>query len=254
MRGEAASAEDEPMDQGAYYLRTTSKQAIQATENRQKTLKEFWKGFNVYSAVKNIGECGAEVTQSNMNGVWKNVCPSLVNDLKGFDSEFIDEAKHNLNLDMDESDSNELPDSHDSELNSEDLMELGKQMENDENDEVVLRQFTLKNMASAFELLEKSMVLFADQDPNVERFAKVYRAVEDAVSCYTQIYEEMRYAAKQSSILQFLKQPEHASTSSPASTPSRSITPSCSSTPSRCSSPTSSPDSPDALPTSTSPQ
>ncbi|KAK3861048.1 hypothetical protein Pcinc_032947 [Petrolisthes cinctipes] len=122
-----------------------------------------------------------------MNGVWKNVCPSLVNDLKGFDSEFIDEAKHNcvrlgnyLNLDIDESDSNELLDSHDSELNSEDLMELGKQMENDENDEVVLRQFTLKNLASAFELLEKSMVLFEDQDPNVEHFAKVYRAVEDA--------------------------------------------------------------------------
>jgi len=129
-------------------------------------------------------------------------------------------------------------------------MELGKQEETGESDDVVLRKFTIKSMASAFETLEKAMVFFEDQDPNAERFAKVHRAIEDAVSCYRQIYDEKRYAAKQSSILQFLKKPVHASTSSPASTPSSSSTPSRPSTPSRCSSP----DSPDALPTSTSPQ
>ncbi|KAK3885849.1 hypothetical protein Pcinc_009976 [Petrolisthes cinctipes] len=124
-----------------------------------------------------------------MNGVWKNVCPSLVNDLKGFDHESVDEAKRNcvklgnyLNLqDINESDINELLDSHDQELNSEDLMEPGKQMEIYKNDEVCLRQFTLKNMASAFEALEKIMVMFEEQDSNAERFAKVHRAMEDAV-------------------------------------------------------------------------
>lgn len=82
---------------------------------------------------------------------------------------------------------NELLDFHNSEFNSEDLMELGKQMEIDENGVVVLLQFTIKSMGSAFEALEKAVVFFEDQDPNVERFAKVHRAVEDAVSCYREI-------------------------------------------------------------------
>ena len=62
----------------------------------------------------------AEVTQSNMNGVWKNVCPSLVNNFQGFDSAIVEETKGNcvklgneLNLDIEESDINELLDSHD---------------------------------------------------------------------------------------------------------------------------------------------
>ncbi|XP_045115137.1 tigger transposable element-derived protein 1-like [Portunus trituberculatus] len=185
----------QPMDQGvirsfkAYYLRRTFKQAIRATEKGDKSLKEFWKGFNIYSAVKNIGESWAEVTQSNMNGVWKSMCPSLVNNFKGFDSDSVEETKSNcvklgneLSLDIEESDINEVLDSHDSELNAEDLMELGKQTEADENDDVVLRQFTIKNMASAFQALEKAMVFFEEQDPNAECFARVHRAMEDAVT------------------------------------------------------------------------
>ncbi|XP_045120678.1 uncharacterized protein LOC123510030 [Portunus trituberculatus] len=136
-------------------------------------------------------------------------------------------------------------------------MELGKQTEADENDDVVSRQFTIKNMASAFQALGKAMVYFEEQDPNAERFARVHRAMEDAVTCYKEIYDEKRYAAKQSSILHFFKQASHSSASSPASTPSTSSTPSRLSTPSRASTSSrcSSPDSPDEeLLTSTSPQ
>ena len=92
-------------------------------------------------------------------------------------------------------------------------MELGKQTEADENDDVELRQFTIKNMASAFQALEKAMVFFEEQDPNAQHFARVHRAVEDAVTCYRQIYDERRYLAKQSSILQFFKQASHSSAS-----------------------------------------
>uniref|UniRef100_A0A8C3IT03 DDE-1 domain-containing protein n=1 Tax=Chrysemys picta bellii TaxID=8478 RepID=A0A8C3IT03_CHRPI len=66
----------QPMDQGviasfkAYYLRSTFTQTIRTTEKEGgPTRKEFWKVFNIYHAVKNIGEAWNEVKQSNFNGV-----------------------------------------------------------------------------------------------------------------------------------------------------------------------------------------
>lgn len=249
----------QPMDQGvirafkAYYLRKTFRQAVRATENGKKTLREFWKDFNIYKAVKNIGESWEEITESNMNGVWENVCPSFISYFKGFDEACVNNMKSNcveigkeLNLDIDESDLTELIESHDHELNNEDLMELGRQMENSVESEEAepLRQFTIKGMGAAFEAIEKGLAEFEGQDPNAERFAKVYRAVEDALACYRHIYDDKKYSAKQSSILQFFKKVENDPTPSQASTSSRDSTPSRESTPL---SPSSSPDSPEAV-------
>ncbi|KAK4313776.1 hypothetical protein Pmani_014899 [Petrolisthes manimaculis] len=93
--GEAASADEEGAKKfleqlekiitEEEYLPQLIFNAVRATENGKKTLREFWKDFNIYTAVKNIGESWEEVTESNMNGVWKKLCPYLVNDFKGFD-------------------------------------------------------------------------------------------------------------------------------------------------------------------------
>uniref|UniRef100_A0A8C3FPC4 DDE-1 domain-containing protein n=1 Tax=Chrysemys picta bellii TaxID=8478 RepID=A0A8C3FPC4_CHRPI len=78
----------QPMDQGIIasfkaYLTSTFAQAIWATEKEGgPTLKEIWKGFNIYHAVKNIGEAWNEVKQSNLNGVWKKLCPDFVSDFQ----------------------------------------------------------------------------------------------------------------------------------------------------------------------------
>uniref|UniRef100_A0A3B4DXP7 DDE-1 domain-containing protein n=1 Tax=Pygocentrus nattereri TaxID=42514 RepID=A0A3B4DXP7_PYGNA len=74
----------QPMDQGviasfkAYYLRRTIAMALGATEkNKDLTLKDFWKSYNIRDSVKNIADSWDEVKQTNMNGVWKNCVPSL---------------------------------------------------------------------------------------------------------------------------------------------------------------------------------
>lgn len=74
------------MDQGViasfkkYYLRRTFRQALKATEGENAvTLKEFWKKFNIYQAVQNIGASWSEVKESNMNGAWKKLCPNFFN-------------------------------------------------------------------------------------------------------------------------------------------------------------------------------
>ncbi|XP_064108006.1 tigger transposable element-derived protein 1-like [Macrobrachium nipponense] len=82
----------QPMDQGviasfkAYYLRRTIAMALQGTEtNKDLTLKDFRKSYDTLDAVKNIADSWEEVKQTNMNGVWKKMCPQFVNDFHGFE-------------------------------------------------------------------------------------------------------------------------------------------------------------------------
>ena len=60
--------------------------------------------------------------------MWKKVLPNFVNNFKGFEEADVNEVKKNcvklgneLNLDIDDSDVQELLDSHDNELTNEDL-------------------------------------------------------------------------------------------------------------------------------------
>ncbi|XP_069823956.1 tigger transposable element-derived protein 1-like [Dendropsophus ebraccatus] len=78
----------QPMDQGviatfkAYYLRRVIGNALQATEkNKDLTLKDFWKKYNILDAVQNIADSWDEVKQTSMNGVWKKLCPQFVTDV-----------------------------------------------------------------------------------------------------------------------------------------------------------------------------
>ncbi|CAM2103072.1 unnamed protein product [Caretta caretta] len=105
--------------------------AIRATEKEGgPTLKEFWKGSNIYQAVMNIGEARNEVKQSNLNGVWRKLCPDIVSDFHGF-TDTIEEVTNTLaemgkelNFDIAPEDVNELRASHSEELTNEDLIDL----------------------------------------------------------------------------------------------------------------------------------
>jgi hypothetical protein len=65
----------QPIDQGvirsfkAYYTRTAFSQALESTNGTNTTLKDFWRGYNIYKSVKNMGFLWNEVKSTNMNGV-----------------------------------------------------------------------------------------------------------------------------------------------------------------------------------------
>jgi hypothetical protein len=58
-------------------------QAIAATGNEAgPTLKEFWKGYNIWNEVNNIGDSWAEIKQSTMNRSWRKLCPQFLTDFQ----------------------------------------------------------------------------------------------------------------------------------------------------------------------------
>jgi hypothetical protein len=48
--------------------------------------KYFGKKFNVLNAVKIIKDAWNAVTESNLKGVWKKLCPEFLQDFEGFEN------------------------------------------------------------------------------------------------------------------------------------------------------------------------
>lgn len=71
----------QPMDQGviatvkALYLKITMQSALSAVESGKKDLVQFWKDYNVLTAVQNIAKCWNKITERNLRGIWKNLIP-----------------------------------------------------------------------------------------------------------------------------------------------------------------------------------
>ncbi|XP_044275311.1 tigger transposable element-derived protein 1-like [Varanus komodoensis] len=207
----------QPMDQGViatfkkYYLRHTFRQAVQASDESGTTLRQFWKDYNIYKAIKNIDLAWREVTAITMNGVWKNLCPQFVRDFCGFEkmdeeskevfSDLVTLSKK-LELDLQENDFIELLAVQHEELTNEDLMELEdrrKDEERQEEEEVTEKpkRFTMQEMARGFSLFEEALLVFEAQDPNVERYMRVAAAVQNAIQGYRVIYDEKKRASTQ---------------------------------------------------------
>ncbi|CAK9798946.1 hypothetical protein ANTPLA_LOCUS1838 [Anthophora plagiata] len=57
-------------------------------------------------------------------------------------------------------------------------------------------------MAEYLNMIENGLAGFEDQDPDPERFAKVSKAVNYAIACYTIIYEEKKRTTRETTLKQ----------------------------------------------------
>ncbi|XP_072270768.1 tigger transposable element-derived protein 1-like [Pyxicephalus adspersus] len=222
----------QPMDQGviasfkAYYLRRTFSQAVRATQKDGMTLREFWESYNIYDAIKNIADAWAEVKERTLRGVWNKLCPQFTQFLGFTDDEITDTRQavvgigNQLQMDISENDILQLLDSHGKELTNEDLMEIEQQMIACSKEKQDLgtqtKKFCTKELADAFRLIESGMAKLEGQDPDTERFTKVYRTVTDGLRCYKAIYDEKKESSMQTYFKRIKVIP------SPSSTPSSS--------------------------------
>ncbi|KAK1327371.1 hypothetical protein QTO34_014991 [Cnephaeus nilssonii] len=216
----------QPMGQGvlasfkAYYLRRTFAMASMAMEkDKELTLKDFWKSYNVLAAVKNISDSWDEVKQTNLNGVWKKLCPQFVNDFHRFEDPVevviknVVELSKQLDLEVEAEDVTELLASHGEELSAEDLTQLKQQfVEEEDTPTPEPRRFTSKELAGAFAMIEDALARFAAQDPNSDRYTKVARGVMDSLRCYKEIWEDTKKVSFQTSLEHYYKKVERPTT------------------------------------------
>ncbi|XP_054569450.1 tigger transposable element-derived protein 1-like [Eptesicus fuscus] len=218
----------QPMGQGviaffkAYYLRRTFAMAFTTTEkDKELTLQDFWKSYNVLAAVKNISDSWDEVKQTNLNGVWKKLCPQFVNDFHGFEDSVevviknVVELSKQLDLEVEAEDVTELLASHGEELSTEDLTQLKQHfIEEEDTPTPELRRFTSKELAGAFAMIEDALARFEAQDPNSDRYTKVARGVMDSLRCYKEIWEDKKKVSFQTSLERYFKKVERPATDS----------------------------------------
>ncbi|KAM4045427.1 tigger transposable element-derived protein 1-like [Anomaloglossus baeobatrachus] len=233
----------QPMDQGviatfkAFYLRRVIGNALAATgKNKDLTLKDFWKTYNILDAVNNIAYSWDEVKQTSMNGVWKKLCPQFMNDVTEVQESgtsviknVVDMSKI-MNLEVEEEDVTELLASHGEEFSAEDLIHLEKQMIEEEEDILTTepKRFTRQGLAGGFALIEEGLSRFEAEDPNMERYTRVARGVMDSLRCYKEILEEKKMVSFQTNLQQYFKKVERPATdpaTDPVPVPSTSAAP-----------------------------
>ena len=206
----------QPMDQGIiaifkrYYMKRTLWQAIAATGfDESFTLRDFWKGLNIYKAVHNIAVVWNEVQSMAINGVWKKLCPPFVNDFKGFDTAVVNKMMvamtKELQMDLGEEDFTELFEKDIQPVTNEESMELHKQQNKGEEEQVKPKpcHFNIKKMQQAFAHIEKGLVMFADMDPNAQCFSKIIGACYETFTPYNIILEEKKSNVVQDTLDQF---------------------------------------------------
>ncbi|XP_069840890.1 tigger transposable element-derived protein 1-like [Dendropsophus ebraccatus] len=227
----------QPIDQGviatfkAYYPRRVIGNALQATEkNKDLTLKDFWKKYNILDAVQNIADSWDEVKQTSMNGVWKKLCPQFVTDVTEV-QESVTSVIQNVvamsrTMNLEEEDVTELLASHGEELSAEDLIQLEKQIIKEEEDMPTPepKRFTRQGLARGFALVEEGLSKFEAEDPNMERYSSVARGVMDSLRCYKEILEEKKMVSFQTNLQQYFKTAERPATD-PVPVPSASAAP-----------------------------
>lgn len=95
-----------------------------------------------------------------------------------------------LEVEMEADDVTELLTSHGEELSAEDLIQLEKQMMEEEEEAPApeSERFTSKGLADGFALREEGLAKFEAEDPNLDRYTKVARGAMDCLRGYREIW------------------------------------------------------------------
>ena len=175
-----------------YYLCRVLNQSIDATcQPEGISFENFWKDYNLYSAILNISVVWSDLKQLEMNGVWKDLCPQYVTDSKivcnktnELSKELVFLSKE-LNMDLNKDDFKNLVIADEQPLDEEYSVQ-------DDFSELQPRKFEESEMRKAFFHLSKCLSIFEKQDSNSERFFKISKHTEEVFQTYRNIFNEKR--------------------------------------------------------------
>jgi hypothetical protein len=211
-----------------YYLKKIFDMLVRAVDDKHMSVKEFWKSFTIRDAIMLVGEAWAAITHSCMNGVWKQMCPHLVHNRKGFSvdedlNQTIEKIVQLANtVGFNEVDLDDVVDvlmSCKEELSNEDLIELEESREvageDGTGEDEVVRMLRSERLSEALRIIDKALATFDEEDPNTERSSKVKRDVLASVKCYSEILKERKMKASQRSLDSYFKMTKGSVTPEP---------------------------------------
>ena len=89
-----------------------------------------------------------------------------------------------------------------------------------EEEEMPERKFTVKGLAEAISMFSTMLQKVEEMDPNVERFARIERVMQEAMRPYKEIYEDKKKQTIQTKLSMFIKRTPKPVSSSVEATPS----------------------------------
>jgi len=203
----------QPMDQGviatfkAYYLRNTLMEMIRVLDSSDKTIKDYWLGYDILKGIKNIKSAWDEVSTKCLNGVWRKLLPAFVDNFV-FEEDLTENisklARHVGLDDVTAKDVTELLECHDQPLSNEDLEELAKELDcvrseeiDKESEEETLRVMKTADLQRIISSMESLTDELCDLDYDWERSTKVKRAIISSIGPYSEILNERKQRSKQ---------------------------------------------------------
>ncbi|KAB0384998.1 hypothetical protein FD755_006915 [Muntiacus reevesi] len=190
----------QPMGQGvasafrAHYLRRTFEHILEATDGRIQ---------------QRSGIAWGELTPATMNSVWKKIWPECVQFQRASQTDSIAQLQQDIVIlaksvavgEVGEADVDQLLQSHDEGLSNEELMQLEHEPagEEEEGEEAApaLRQLTTRELSAAFSHFEAGLQVLTSNSPDAAWKLQVSRAINDAISCYRELYSEKEQRSKQ---------------------------------------------------------
>ncbi|XP_051825075.1 tigger transposable element-derived protein 1-like isoform X1 [Antechinus flavipes] len=200
----------QPMDQGvfavfkAYYLRCMFSQVLEVNRNnKQFSVREIWKDYNIMKAIDNIKISWAEVNSHYLSSVWRKVWPDLENDFFEVESEILaiaTEVEHLAKLlgfeEVTLDDVQELLDNSGDTSNEDPQCFPEEKVESKENEKEPApeRILTTKVLSDCLAEISHALEVLSENDPDCERSCSVKRTVLQAMDCYSEMLQDRKKA------------------------------------------------------------
>ncbi|XP_029781484.1 CENPB DNA-binding domain-containing protein 1 [Suricata suricatta] len=205
----------QPVGQGiastfkAHYVRRTFEHILEATDGEDTAMiREFWRNYSIMDAVDNIAVAWEQLRPATMNSVWKKIWPECVqfqsvsqtDNISQLQQNIVTLAKNVAFEDVVEADVDHLLRSHEEDLSNEELMQLEQQPAGEEDNDdapAALRQLTTEKLSAALSHFEAGLQVLTSNSPNDAWKLKVSKAINDAINCYRELYNEKKRRLKQ---------------------------------------------------------
>uniref|UniRef100_A0ABI7VR32 HTH CENPB-type domain-containing protein n=1 Tax=Felis catus TaxID=9685 RepID=A0ABI7VR32_FELCA len=204
----------QPMGQGiasafkAHYVRRTFEHILEATDGEDTAMiREFWRNYSIMDAVDNIALAWEALRPATMNSVWKKIWPECVrfqsvsqtDNIAQLQQNIVTLAKNVAFEEVVEADVDQLLRSHEEDLSNTELMQLEQEPAEEESEDAppALRQLTTGRLSAAFSHFEAGLQVLTSDGPNDDWKLKVSGAINDAINCYRELYNEKKRRSKQ---------------------------------------------------------